>query len=469
MPKARSSFMSCHASHAQASSDSTSKLFKKLVDYVKSSRPSLSDDVVDLIAVEILNRTLVLNLTPPGDLQYDEPNVPTIERLTHSRIYWTFAYDTPLKPVTRQTKADADEVRNIRSRIVEAILKTTLNMSETHGTSELRVTFTTAPPPTVRKSVKDVYSLIEFTNAHISASNLFDVASLKGDMDAAVHQLTESVDHTRFYIGVKEGTPTNKANAIMTAFYKSMIQALHAIDGGKDLLRKHSNELAYFSPNALEVLRSLLPALNSFQHDTSVDIKSQVSHPFLEHTEVATGYSLMCGPDIRLHKGKDEIAYTRIVGTHELRFPPSLTSLVDQLKIHFGSWIGKIQLTRTKTTHKDNVKNGKSGKRGSVGSKGRSGVDNSGRGSSGSSGKSNGSSGSSGSSSEKQKIKSFPAISTFVLVIHACNQCKTKSDSGKCECYLNIDPVSVQHGHQYERNFDTDMIERRSPTHGSNS
>lgn len=406
MQKVRSSFMSCHASHRQASSDSTSKLFRKLVKYVKSERQSFRDEVVDLTVIEMLNRTFVLNLTPPGELQYDEPNVPTIERLTQSRIYWTFSYDTPVRPVTRQTEAEADEVHSIRSRIVEAILTTTLNMSEgRQGSNVLRVLFTTAPHPTVNKAAKDVYSLIEFANSHISASNLFDVGTLKGDLDAAVKRLTESVDHTRFYIGVKEGTSTTKANAIMTAFYRTIMRALHEIDDGKGLLRKHSNELAYFSPNALEVARSLLPALNSLHHATSIDINSQINHPYLEHTEVATGYSLMCGPDILLHKRTDEIAYTRVVGTHELRFPPSLVSLVDQLKIHFGSWIKNIQVSQ----------------------------------------------------SEPQEIKRFPEISTFVLVVHACNECSTKSDSGRCECYLNIDPEIVLHGHQYVRSA-TDRI-----------
>lgn len=350
----------------------------------------------------MLNRTFVLNLTPPGELQYDEPNVPTIERLTQSRIYWTFSYDTPVKPVTRQTEAEAKEVHSIRSRIVEAILKTTLNMGDV-----LRVLFTAAPHPTVKKAAKNVYSLIEFENSHISASNLFDVGTLKGDLDAAVMSIVEMVNHTRFYIGVKEGTSTTKANAIMTAFYRTIMRALHEVDDGKGLLRKHSNELAYFSPNALEVARSLLPALNSLHHATSIDINSQINHPYLEHTEVATGYSLMCGPDILLHKRNDEIAYTRVVGTRELRFPLSSVSLVDQLKNHFNTWIQNIQVSH----------------------------------------------------SEPQEIKRFPEISTFVLVVHACNECSTKSDSGRCECYLNIDPEIVLHGHQYVRSA-TDRIKR---------
>ncbi len=389
---------SCHASHAKDAKE-TSRLFRNLLRHVKQARPTATPPQADQIVVEILNRTFLINLTPAGELQYDDPNVQRIEEITQKRIFWTFAFDPPHTQRTVKT-------RNLNGNLLElqhAITYAVLHTLEEFSSQGLVVLYTTAPEPAPPVPADAIYSLIEIPNPNIHPSNVWDARTVLyqqfgGDVAAFINFLVSFNRHTRFYLSVAPDALSNADTfSLLSNVYRRLQEKLMEIDRTVSSLREHSNELTYFSPNAEEVTRSMVPSLQSNEFP---------QHPFLQHSVVMTGYGLLCGPDVILKRGHGEIQTYRKIQGYELRFPQ--ISLAQQIYHHFAGWVQNLRL--------GNLEDG-----------------------------------------------SLPEIASYVGVIHACNRCDTEhSDEedhgGYCSCFLDIPVLIERKGRTYKEDPSTKRI-----------
>lgn len=394
-PTAKVTLFSCHASHEKDPDKTTSGLFRNLVKKVKQVR----EDHVDEIVSEMFNRTILLNLTPAGDLQYDDPTVPTIEEITGLRVFWTFAYDPPYAPnalKTRLQSARNKETTKHLSELQHAITYAILHTMEEYASQGLQVLYTTASDPTPEPSTP-IYSLIELPNPNIYSSTVFDARvvfqqQFHGDLLSFIQYLCSFNNHTRYYIAAKSDTPD--LLQLMTNVYKSLYKKLQEIDHTVVSLREYSNALAYFSPNAKEVARSLIPLLQTIR--PNVDLAT-IHHPYLEHSVLMTGYALMCGPDMLLEKGHGDIQTYRKVSEYNMRF--ATASIPTQMFQHFVGWIQNIHWGQE-----------------------------------------------------------FPPIAPYIAVVHACNRCDTEGMDGTCACYLDMTPYVQRKGITYRGDPKTQKI-----------
>lgn len=387
---AKVTLLSCHAMHVHGSGE-TSKLFKKLVKAVERRMPMYHAKEHYQVAVEMLNRSVLVNLTPPGILQYDDPNVFKIEQLTQCRIFWTFAYDTPFQATSPKTRAQQSlfstrqlRVHDIQAHIHNAVLNTFDNMKDT----PLQIFYTSAAPPNPKHA--EVYSLIEYDNPNISMENIHPLSDLYGmDIHQLVSKLINENMHTRYYIGVHPNTPDPIAMQTMKQWFSMISSHLDNIEKSIAPLRQYSNELTYFNPNPNEVLRSLIPMLQNLSVNDIMNSSNLVDvHPFLLHSQLTSGYQLMCGPDYVLEKLQDDIEYSRTVNGRNLRFGSQTTSLYQQMVRHFNTWMHNLRFD-----------------------------------------------------AETNKLmKPLPKIPLFIQVMHACNACRTEDNDGVCECFMHQEP-----------------------------
>jgi hypothetical protein len=332
---AKVTLFSCHASHFKDPDKETSKLFRDLVKMVKTVR----SDHVDEIVMEMLNRTTVVNVTPPGELQYDDPNIARMEEITGLRIFWTFAYDPPYVIHTPKTRAQSSVYttkQEVFQQLQEALTYGILHTMEELKDQGLRIIYTTAPSPEPTNP-KETYSLIEIPNPNIYSSNVFDARivlyeQFGGDVVNFIRYLCSFNTHTRYYISIAKNIDDATTFAVMRTFYQSMIRKMKEVERTIARLRDYSNELAYFSPNTHEVSRSFM---------------KQSSHPFMEHSVTLTGYGLLCGPDMILTKGHGDIQTFRKIQDRELRFHTA--SLPKQIFQHFSGWLQSIRMEEGKS------------------------------------------------------------------------------------------------------------------------
>ena len=417
IPKTKTMMFSCHGSHtcnAKDNFEGVSNLFKDVKAFVKlsKSKESISDSLANTISTEILNRTVLVNLASPGELQYDEPNIPMIEVMKNVRIFWTFAYDFDLKTTTE----DNPNILAIKKLLIEELLKLYIsNIQQSNGNLYLTILYTTAPyapkPPNIDDD--DVYSHIEFINPAINSSNVFDfdhfldryqsvcdehIKKLKisgGGKRKDIERETEceslfqellQVKHTRFYIGIRNNATSSNLDSVyhqLKEFYQKFRIFLSDLYKSETNIRKYSNNLTYFSPNILEVSRSFTSLFQSIQKTQEIKEKIE-KHPYSSQSEIVTGYQLLAGPDYRLSRSDDEIEYKRFVNGKSLRFGTTKTVLIiNQLKKYFGKY--------------------------------------------------------------KDLEAQLPNIPPYVMILHTCNQCMNKEDydSGTCECFFNIEPEVI--------------------------
>jgi hypothetical protein len=392
------STFSCHGYHTKNFHKDTTNLYEELVKYIKTVRTGATPDICDIIAAEILNRTVIINLAPSGELLYDDPNLITAETLTNLDIYWTFSYDLDIKKYNENTlkskkkSADYQIIYNIKKKIIEELIA----IIEELKSSPLEIIFTTAndSKPSNKKK-DDIYSYIELFNKNINKDNIYFLKTLINNSKTEnipidIDNLIYNVKHTRFWIGVQKNKAQSEINECLSIFYDKMINILTLINEITSL-RNYSNNLVYFSPNIEQLSKTFASSLDKINVTLlkTTNLKQNIKHPFIKHSEIANGYSLMCGVDYKLSRRNDDIVYARYVGNKVLRFEENYDlSILEQLKRHFYVWINKIKIDGTVVS------------------------------------------------------KRLPTTSPYIIVVHACNECLVSDEyeTGTCECGLNMEP-----------------------------